>query len=108
MKRLFQIIFVFIFGIIIGFKMNFQNEFPLQSKFNTSSLESWCGEPLGTIKMISGCANGNFIGDENGKLWEVNPETVLDENALYLLWVDDMGTKNISDDELIKIWKEDY
>lgn len=76
------------------------------SKFNTDSLESWCGEPVGTLRMI-GAANhdGAHLVDEAGNLWRFDTDLPL--NAWCLLWIDDMGTPDmVEDDEVVKVWVE--
>lgn len=81
---------------------------PQSSNFNTDYLDSWCGEPIGQIRMIGGWYHDeNIIETEDGNLWELNTESI-NEWELLLIWFDDMGTPEIEDDEIIKVWSEVY
>lgn len=72
--------------------------------FDTSALNTWCGEPNGTIRMIGAQAlDENTLEDETGNLWGWDD---VEEQSFYLLWIDDMGTPQIEDDEIVKIWEE--
>lgn len=74
------------------------------SKFDVSVLETWCGEPVGTIRMVGGWYyEPNTLEDETGNLWGFDG---IEDEAFYLVWIDDMGTPEIEDDEILKIWKE--
>ncbi len=75
------------------------------SHFNTQVLETWCGEPTGTIRMVGGWAYcEDVLEDETGNLWGYDG---LDEEAFYLVWIDDMGTPDyVQDDEIVKVWRE--
>lgn len=78
------------------------------SKYDTSALEAWCGEPKGTVRMIGGWyADKTHIETEDGNLWEMNTESI-NEFELLLIWFDDMNTPETEDDEIIKIWSEVY
>ncbi len=74
------------------------------TKFDVSTIETWCGRPVGTIRMIGAWAHdNNTFEDETGNLWKYDN---VDKQAFYLLWIDDMNTPEIEDDEIIKIWQE--
>lgn len=78
------------------------------SCFNTDYLDMWCGEPVGQIRMIGGWYNSpDTIETEDGNLWELNTEDI-NEWELLLVWFDDMGTPDIQDDQIIKVWSEVY
>lgn len=78
------------------------------SKYDTSALEAWCGEPKGTVRMTAGWYSAlDTIETEDGELWELNTEDI-PEYALLLIWFDDMGTPEIEDDQIIKVWQEIY
>lgn len=78
------------------------------SKYDTSALEAWCGEPKGTVRMTAGWYSAlDTIETEDGNLWELNTEDI-PEYALLLIWFDDMGTPEIEDDQIIKVWQEIY
>lgn len=77
-----------------------------ESKFDVSALESWCGEPTGKIRMVGGWFyEENVLEDELGNLWGFDGAK---EDAFYLLWIDDMGTADVKDDEILKVWSEFY
>lgn len=74
------------------------------SKIDTQILETWCGESTGTIRMVGAWYyDKNTFKDETGNLWGWDN---IDEQAFYLLWIDDMGTPGIEDDEILKVWQE--
>lgn len=82
------------------------------SVYDTSYLENWCGEPSGTIRMVwaewfnyESCSNITTMKDETGELWVVR-DVSIDENDFILLWLDDMGTDAVEDDQLVKVWIE--
>lgn len=81
---------------------------PQTSHYNTTSLDSWCGEPVGQVRMIGGWYHDkDTIETEDGNLWELNTEDI-NEYELLLIWFDDMGTPEIEDDQIIKVWSEVY
>lgn len=74
------------------------------SKFDVTILESWCGEPVGTIRMVGGWYyEPDTLEDETGNLWGFDG---IEDEAFYLVWIDDMGTPEVEDDEILKIWQE--
>lgn len=78
------------------------------SKYDVSYLEAWCGEPVGTVRMIAGWyADKDTIETEDGNLWALNTESI-NEWELLLIWFDDMGTPQVEDDQIIKVWSEVY
>ena len=73
--------------------------------FDTSVLETWCGEPAGTIRMVGAEFDGvDTFTDETGEMW--GWDGVLDENGFYLLWIDDNGTPDLTDDFIVKVFQE--
>lgn len=83
------------------------NEIPSEpvDHFDTSALETWCGNPQGKIRMVSGWYyEPGVIEDEEGNLWGWNGE--LNENDFYLLWIEDCGSSNVEDDIILKLFAE--
>lgn len=86
-------------------------EVPAASAFDTEYLEvAWCGSGFseGTIRMIGAWwyADG-VVEDEQGQLWKV--EQNIDISDFLLLWIADNNTPDdITDDMIIKVWKEAY
>lgn len=82
-----------------------------EQMFDVTALSNWCGEPIGKIKMLSGTVNETLDGnrsiiiDEEGHKWLI--DSLLNKENFYLLWIDDMGTEEIKDDEIIKVWREE-
>ena len=85
------------------------------SVWDTTALDSWCGEVDGTMRMLS--ANVCVINpqtqevtleDEEGQLWVVlDPTQTFTMQDFLLLWVADKGTPlDKADDELVKVWRE--
>lgn len=77
-----------------------------ESKFDTSALEEWCGEPTGTIRMLGAWIDedGN-LEDETGNLWAWGG--TIPNCGFCLVWIDDMNTPDIvQDDEIVKLWVE--
>lgn len=76
--------------------------------YDTSALDSWCGEPCGGIRMIAGWyVQPDTIETEDGNWWSLNTESINPDECL-LIWFDDKGTPEITDDEIIKVWSEVY
>lgn len=74
--------------------------------YDLSAIDEWCGEPIGKIRMIAGwLSNPGEIETEDGNLWGISTPGI-EENDLLLIWFDDMGTPDVSDDIIMKIWKE--
>lgn len=80
--------------------------------YDCSALMDWCGEPKGSIRMVSAVTYGisvdNFVLliDEKGDVWEVG--IPMNEDEFYLLWIDDNGTEYTKDDIVIKVWMEPH
>jgi len=83
-------------------------------RFNTSYLEQWDkGESDNTIRMIGAWfysfepSNCTYVlEDESGNLWVVRDMSI-DEDDFLLLWIDNGGTPDyIEDDLVVKTWKE--
>lgn len=79
------------------------------SPFDTSYPETWDGGcEDGTIRMLAGWKYTNgVVEDESGQLWKFDGE-IADEDLL-LIWIADLHTPNdITDDVVLKVWKECY
>lgn len=82
-----------------------KEETPSVSQFDVTQLETWCGEPSGTIRMVGAEFDGvDTFTDETGEMW--GWEGDLDRNGFYLLWIDDNGTSDLTDDFIVKVWQE--
>lgn len=83
---------------------------PIESSksLETSMLKSWCGELVGDCRMIGGWFfQENAIQTQDGHIWDMNTESI-NPHELLLIWFDDMGTSQIEDDQIIRIWSEIY
>lgn len=81
------------------------------SLFDTSVLETWCrGADQGTIRMVGAWQaegyNKGIVEDETGHLWYIEEE--YDEQDFLLLWFVDNNTEDVTDDEIVKVWREAY
>ncbi len=77
----------------------------VESTFDTSVLDGWCGGPQGKIRMVGAWVyEDGVLEDETGNLWGWDGE--LDENGFYLLWIDDLGDDVVQNDEIVKLWQE--
>lgn len=73
-----------------------------------------CGDPLGeNVQVVCGVVNsvhGNGVGftDENGEDWycEVGYGENFQEGDYLCAFIDTKGTDDLSDDEIVKFWKE--
>ena len=77
------------------------------ARFDTSALESWCrGEDLGTLRMVGAWqAEKGKVEDEQGNQWDVIAD--YNEQDTLLLWVVDNHTaQDVSDDVVVKVWRE--
>ena len=75
------------------------------SHFDTSILETWCGGPSGRVRMVGAWKyDEHGFEDETGNIWDY--DGTIDEEAFYLLWLDDMGTDSVEDDQIVKVWRE--
>jgi hypothetical protein len=95
-------------------QVNFFNLFQQEEKetadamvYDTSALANWCGEPTGTVHMVGAWfTEDGYIEDETGNLWVYDFQNEIQKDTFLLLWIDDMGTANIHDDEILKVWFE--
>jgi hypothetical protein len=86
-----------------------------ESSFDTTYLEDWCGDNIGTVRMVGAWVDAidedsNIITlcDETGNLWEVSDVPITEMDYL-LLWIDDNGTTdNVHDDDIVKLWVEPW
>lgn len=81
-----------------------------ESNFDTSIIEKcWCGSfDEGTVRMVGAWyyADG-VVEDEQGQLWNI--EQYIEENDFLLLWIADNNTPDdVTDDIVIKVWREAY
>lgn len=88
-----------VLGIIIGIGI------ASHGTFDTSTLETWCGGSSGRVRMVGAWMyDDHGLEDETGNVWDY--EGPIDGQAFYLLWIDDMGTSSVEDDQIVKVWKE--
>lgn len=79
---------------------------PVTPEFDTSVLETWCGQPSGTIRMVGAEFDGkDTFTDETGEMWGWEDDS-LDVNSFFLLWIDDNGTSDLRDDFIVKVFQE--
>ena len=81
-----------------------------EQMFDTSIIETqWCGGfEDGTVRMVGAWwyADG-VVEDEQGQLWGIEQSIYTDD--FLLLWIADNNTpNNITDDLIIKVWREAY
>lgn len=79
-----------------------------ETSWDLTALDRWCGAPEGKLRVIGAFkVEDGVLETEDGHQWEfvpvINP---FEFETLYLMWIDDMGTDDITDDQPIKIWKE--
>lgn len=74
--------------------------------WDLTALDMWCGRPEGSIRVIGGVkVEPNTIMTDDGHTWEFE-NVEIEYDQLYLVWFDDMGTNEVTDDQIIKLWKE--
>lgn len=84
---------------------------PACEVFDVSALSGWCGAgEFGTVRMVGAVITGEAAGcwelmDDHGEIWYIEKLDLLPDDFL-LIWIDDMNTDDIMDDEIIKVWKE--
>lgn len=110
--KVFILTFVIILGVCSIVRSNATaqacEEAPVS--FDLSVIEQWCGADGQSIRFVGGEVyerQGNVITllDEQGNLWTVENVDV-DDNDFLLLWIDDNGTDDFTDDVVIKVWRE--
>ena len=76
-------------------------------EYDTSALSYW-GSPEERVRMIGAeYFDVDALIDESGNIWNVEMEEGLDSEAFYLLWIGDKNTpRDVTDDEVLKVWKE--
>lgn len=75
------------------------------TEFDTAQLDEWCRKSNGTIRFVGGWYyEPGTLEDEQGNLWGWSGE--VEENAFLLLWIDNNGTPEVEDDEVLKVWQE--
>lgn len=76
--------------------------------FDTSALSQWCGDSrLGKVRMLGAwvAPNGKGVEDEQGNVWNVEGDYTTED--YLLLWVADQQTpEDVSDDVIVKVWRE--
>lgn len=106
---LFFITGIFCAGFAIGEVKGEMNPRPAIVETDVST---WCGEPTGNIRTTTASieawtSHGTFsIKDEEGYTWYLEDMGEVEPDDFFLVWFDDMGTENIYDDEVIKLWRE--
>lgn len=84
---------------------------PACEVFDVSDLSGWCGAgEYGTVRMVGAVIIGEAAGcwelmDDHGEIWYIEKLDLLPDDFL-LIWIDDMNTDDIQDDEIIKVWRE--
>lgn len=84
---------------------------PACEVFDVSALSGWCGAgECGTVRMVGAVIIGEAAGcwelmDDYGERWYIE-KLDLNLDDFLLIWIDDMNTDDIMDDEIIKVWKE--
>ena len=80
-----------------------------QTRVDTQVIEvDWClGYEGDTVRMVCGWMyDADTIEDQEGNVWEVE-DMDLSENDFLLLWISDSKTvDDVSDDVIIKVWRE--
>ena len=81
-----------------------------EQMFDTTPIEqAWCGGFTdGTVRMVGAWwyADG-VVEDEQGQLWGI--EQTIDKEDFLLLWIADNNTPDkVTDDIIIKVWREAY
>lgn len=62
------------------------------------------------VRMVGAVIIGESAGwwelmDDYGEIWYIEKLDLLPDDFL-LIWIDDMNTDDIQDDEIIKVWRE--
>lgn len=84
---------------------------PASEVFDVSALSGWCGAgECGTVRMVGAVIIGEAAGcwelmDDHGEIWYIEKLDLFPDDFL-LIWIDDMNTDDIQDDEIIKVWRE--
>ena len=47
---------------------------------------------------------GALLVDVHGNAWYV--EVALEQDAEYMMWIDDCGNDDVEDDEIVNVWRE--
>ena len=53
---------------------------------------------------VEATENGALLNDTEGNQWYV--EVALEQGVEYLMYIDDCGTDEIEDDEIVNVWRE--
>lgn len=80
---------------------------PGSYEYDTTALSYWCS-PEERVRMIGAeYFDVDALIDESGNIWNVEMEEDFDPDAFYLLWIGDGNTpREMTDDEVLKVWKE--
>lgn len=99
------VVFGFLFFLLLISPKAENKQVDQINTFDTSILETWCGKPMGTIRMVGAWYyEDGIFEDETGNLWGWDGE--IEEQAFYLLWIDDLGDDIVQNDEILKVWQE--
>jgi hypothetical protein len=113
MKKIKYLIYAVIAAVTVWvaiswFDVTSQNAKPHPTYLPYNFFQTWCGEPEGNIRAVSASLTSDGeLKDETGELWSYTFENTPDDNSFLLLWIDDNGTEdNVQDDIIIKVWEE--
>lgn len=99
------VLFFLLWGVSAAGRAINPDVHPVTTEFDTTVVEKWCNKPNGTIRLVGGWHyEPGTLEDEQGNLWGWSGE--VEENAFLLLWIDDNGTPEVEDDEVLKVWQE--
>ena len=88
-----------------------KNKNDSSSILDTSAIEEWCGEfSNGKVRMIGatpvkGTAKDWYLQDDAGNEWVVTGIS-LSRYDFLLLWIADNNTVDVTDDIIVKVWRE--
>lgn len=104
---IFLILSIEICHLLVAFSTGFNH---LNSQFDITVLETNIEDRSTKIQMIkaqvldSVSDQESEVKDEIGRVWNVPIK--LSNNDTLLLWIDTMNTRDLTDDEIITVWKE--
>lgn len=95
--------------ILVAVLLNRLNENIEPAVFDCSALEVWDGDfSDGNIRMVGGWVySDGVLETEDGMLWGYDTENLTYEDFL-LVWIADGHTEKVTDDVVLKVWKESY
>ena len=103
---------VVFFAVTMATRTQTKEETAAMASYNTQYLEEWRNESdTNTIRMIGAWVNSveddvYTLEDQSGNLWVVR-NVELPHDAFVLLWLDNSGTADyINDDVVVRVWQE--